>query len=281
MNTTKMTKLLSTCGAVLLALSTPAQAQIEYTLGAGGAIMPDYSGSDDYEGNALPLIGVQWENETSTPQDGLAFGLHSAEIGVMNGLQIEPLRFQQDNHAISAKIGITPEFGRDEDDNKALNGLGDIDLHGAANLTLSYAPAQPQSKHFLTAEAELKHDITGETDSMTLGANIKGNHAFQDKTIISHGPHITWSNQEHMQSYYGINTQQAARSGRSQYNAQSGLHDAGYSITAKHRLSERLGLMVHGQYDRLLSDAADSPIVDQDGSASQFRVITGVSYSFQ
>ncbi len=48
-----------------------------------------------------------------------------------------------------------------------------------------------------------------------MDANIKANHNFSEKLEISHGPHIGWANDDHMQSYFGINAAQAAGTVRS------------------------------------------------------------------
>ena len=98
--------------------------------------------------------------------------------------------------------------------------------------------------------------------------------------IISHGPHATWANSDHMQTYFGIDSRQAANSVYQIYDADSGVQDIGYSITTKYRLTNHINLMVSGKYDNLLSDAADSPLVDQEGSDHQFSILTGVTYRF-
>lgn len=277
----KTDKKLVVMGALLLTLTLAslAQAKTTFTLGAGGAYGPDYNGSDDYEFSALPLIGIEWESEKPTGQ-GFDFGLHGIALGTLDGLQIETLRFQKGNHRLGVKIGLGYEFGRDEDDNGALRGLDDIDPYVTGILKLSYGPAEMRRKHYITGEVALEGDLSGETDSLTVSAEVKANHAIGGKTIISHGPHAIWANDDHMQAYFGIDSKQAANSVYDVYRADSGIQDVGYSITTKYRLTDHIGLMVSGKYDRLVSDAADSPLVDQEGSDDQYTILTGVSYRF-
>lgn len=265
---------------LLSAISIPAQAgEIDYTLGAGAIYSPDYTGSDDYEVNAAPILSAKWNGNKDT-QDGFSAGLFSAEASTLNGIQLETLRYQIQNHRISGSIGVTPEFGRDSDDNTALRGMGDIDLHASGNLTLSYGPASPQSANFITAEASLARDLTGETDSTLLSAEIKANHAIGEKLVISHGPHITWANEDHMQSYFGVTSRQAARSGHAEYAAESGLHDAGYSATAMYSVTKNISLIGSVDYSNLGSEAADSPLVDRNGDDQQFQILSGIAYNF-
>lgn len=273
------TALVAAAFAFPVVVPVVAQAETSFTLGAAAAYSPDYVGSDDYEVGGAPLIGVEWESDDPSKQ-GFDLDLHSAELGLLEGLQIESLRFQNGNHRFSLIGGLGADFGRDADDNEALNGLGDIDLHMTGSLTLAYGPAEMKQRHFFTGALSLGGDLTGETDSVTIGGEVKLNHAVVENLIVSHGPHLTWANDDHMQSYFGIDATQAANSIYSVFEAESGLQDVGYSVGAQYKLTDHVGLFAQGDYAKLLSDAADSPLVDQQGSDNQFTFFTGVAYKF-
>jgi outer membrane protein len=74
----------------------------------------------------------------------------------------------------------------------------------------------------------------------------------------------TWASDDYMESFFGIDSGQSAASGLKEYNADAGIKDvniglaAGYSITPRWRVGGKLG------YKRLVGDAADSPIVDDE-----------------
>lgn len=80
-----------------------------------------------------------------------------------------------------------------------------------------------------------------------------------------------------MTSYFGIDNGQAAASG---FNADSGFRDVGVTISLNVRLTDRWAFIGEVGYSLLLSDAADSPIVDDLGSPDQWQLITNLGYRF-
>ena len=73
---------------------------------------------------------------------------------------------------------------------------------------------------------------------------------------------------------------QSARSGMRQYQAEGGFKDAGISLDLNYNLTDNWGLTGQVGYKRLLGDAADSPLVEDRGSANQFTTGLLVSYEF-
>lgn len=279
-----MKKIVLLTGAALIALaSNGAQAETTYAVGVGAAYAPDYVGSDDYEISALPILSVEWESEKAR-QQGWDLGLHGAEISTVSGIMVEPLRYRSVNHLVRAQVGIGYDMGRDEDANDdegdALNGLGDIDGYATAKIALSYEPANITTDNYITASFVAEKDIMNEADGITATATIEANHAYDERTVISHGPSITWANDNYTQAYYGVDGDQAARSGYRTYDADGGFHDVGYGVTVKHGYNENVGILVSANYNRLLGDASDSQIVDQEGTDHQMSIMTGMMYSF-
>ena len=273
--------LAATCMTLLSAGS--ALAETSLTLGLGAAYAPDYVGSDDYEFGAFPAAELTWETDETTNPDGqntVSIGLHGAGLSTMDGIYIEMLRVNFGNHMITQTVGVGMGNGREEGDNKALKGLGDIDDYAIGNISLSYGPAHPENATFVTAGLDASFDMSSETDGITIGANVMLNHMIGDKLLLSFGPNVTWTNDDHAQSYFGITNTQAARSVYTRYDADGGLQDAGYSISARYTMTDNIGLFAIGQYSRLLGDAADSPIVAKEGSENQLSVSLGMAYSF-
>jgi len=252
-------------------------AEMTYSIGAGVIYQPDYVGSDEYEAMPLPLASVAWENDS---QIGHGIGIYNAELSVIDGLQIQTYRNGYDSHEVQLSLGVKPEFGRDEDDNDALRGMGDIDPHAIGSLIIEYGPKEKKSKNFITGSVEVDADITGQTDGITASAGIALNHAVGERMLISHGPEVQWANKDYMQAYFGVDSTQAARSAYNQYNPDSGIQGVKYKVSAQYRYSESIGIVMIGQYEKLLGDAADSPLVDQEGNDNQFSIIAGVSYKF-
>jgi outer membrane protein len=80
-----------------------------------------------------------------------------------------------------------------------------------------------------------------------------------------------------MDSYFGIDSAQADRSGLARYQPTSGLKDVSARLTAQYALTERLSLTSLVGTSRLVGEAADSPMVRQK---TQFQTLLGGSYSF-
>ena len=104
--------------AVVLAFpataQTPPQRDWAMTIGAAAAYVPDYEGSDDHKVRALPYVDASYKDTVFFR--GTTLGANLVSVNGPrpgDGLKIGPL--------------IRYGFGRDEGDNEALRGLGDID----------------------------------------------------------------------------------------------------------------------------------------------------------
>lgn len=237
------------------------------TLGIGGMVSPDYEGSDDYEGTPLPLIDLSWKDKVS--------------IGTLGGPGIKVNFFEiqgptpKDKLTFSSSVGYGG--GRDQDDNDALQGLGDIDSGVIVGLGADY-----KYRDF-GISLEINHDATGDREGTTVKAGV--NYSLKvglPRTKLTLGTDMTWADDEYMGNIFGISAAQSAssRRGFGAFDASSGIKDVGVSAKLMHRWDESIGILGQVGYSRLLGDAADSPIVDQDGDAGQFSALIGISYSW-
>src|SRR5690606_36465143 len=101
---------------------------------------------------------------------------------------------------------------RDQDDNRALQGLGNVDAAGEAGGFVHY-DLRPFS-----AGAEVRQGFGGHEgvvgDFFLAWSGLLG-----ERTRISAGPSVTLASSDFTESYFSINSAQAARSGYSPYNA--------------------------------------------------------------
>lgn len=269
--------------SILLALTvSQVAAETEFSVGAAAVVMPDYLGSDDYEVTAYPLVDLSWSTDeeiiTQPGEADIGVGLYAVGIGTTSGLYAEIFRAQFGNHRFSETIGFGFDGDREESDNVALRGLGDIDPYVTGFAKLAYEPVEPEGAFFLTGGLGVEADLSGETDSLLVQAEIAANHLLSEAFFISHGPQITWANGNHMASYFGVNAQQALRSGYQRFEAGSGIRDAGYSISAGYEITDDLSVLAGAEYARLFGDAADSPTVRLRGSEDVFGVHLGLQY---
>ena len=243
------------------------QSDWNFKIGVGAGYSPDYEGSDDYEVQALPLLDVTWRDTVS--------------VGTVDGpgIKVKALKIDgptpQDNLTLTTSLGYF--MGRDEDDNDALKGLGDIDGGVTAGVNLEYGIRQ------FVFETGIEHDLSGDRDGTVLNAGLKYRMMLGSKqTKLSVGPEISWASDDYMQSMFGVSNSQASNStrGYSAYDAGAGIKDIGLKATVMHSFTENISLMSQIGYTQLTGDAADSPIVKNEGDDKQFSAMFGLVYSW-
>lgn len=217
------------------------------TLGAGGLYSPDYEGSDDYEGRALPYLQVRYEDWLS--------------LSVPEGLKISLIR--DDTWRAGVLAGY--RFDRDAGDNIALAGWGDVD--GAIELGgFVEWRARP-----IKIALDVRADVSGAHE----GAVAKLSAAYETQIAmarLSIGPSVTWVSDNYNQTYFGITAPQAALAVLPYvpYRAEGGIKDWGFGANVFVPISDRWSAFAFANVSQLLGDAADSPIVAREGSETQF-----------
>lgn len=239
----------------LLILSNPALAndQWDVSIGAGGLYKSEYPGSDEYEFIPIPYIDITYADRVFlNPYQGL--GVYA--------LNEKPYK-------LGAAIGY--DFGRDEGDDSRLNGLGDVDATAEAVLfgSVAFEPFE--------LGAEIRHDLLEGHEGTTAEVSADFKHNWNRQTFLSLGPSLTWASDDYMNSYFGVNATQAARSQFNQFDAEGGLSETGLGGTLVHMLDENWFVTGVAEYSHLLGDAADSPISENDHD-----ILTGafVGYRF-
>ncbi|KQT84011.1 MipA/OmpV family protein [Aurantimonas sp. Leaf443] len=217
-------------------------------LGISGIMVPSYEGSDDVDFGVSPIIDLEY--------------LNIPGIGAFGG---------KDGRGFS----IGPSFGytgeRDEDD---LVGLNDVDATYEIGLKASYEWDYAEiygAGRYAFGGAE---GVIGE-----VGGNLiaRPTEAWELKA----GPLATFASSGYMDEYFSVSAAEAARSGGKfdAYEADGGFKSVGVAASAKYEVFTDWFLRADASYERLVSDAKDSPVVDA-GSADQFRVGLGVSHRF-
>lgn len=84
----------------------------------------------------------------------------------------------------------------------------------------------------------------------------------------------SWASSDFQQTYFGVRSSQARRSGLKTYHPGSGLRDVTAGLTLSHQITPSFGLMTQASLTRLVGPTADSPIV---GEASKTSTLMGVA----
>lgn len=225
------------------------------TLGGGGLVMPEYEGSDEYEINALPYLDVDYRDIiTLNPFTGLRYHAFK-EQGLTMG------------------FGLGYDWGRDEDDNSHLDGLGDVDGSIEGQLFAMYEIGKTKF------DLAFYNDLSDGHDGYRVKAGA--GHTFvlpQYEAVIRPGISTTYASDNYMDSYFGVSQSQSARSGLSGYDADAGFKDVTIGTFASMPIfAPNWSLNGYVHYSHLLEEAADSPIVKDD---NQFVGGAFVGYTF-
>ena len=101
-----------------------------------------------------------------------------------------------------------------------------------------------------------------------------------DNYVFSVGPRVLFSDSRYQRSYFGVSPAAALASGLPAYRPSGGIHGVAIASGVSYQFNDRFGLFGYGRYERLVGDAADSPIVREFGSRSQLSGGLGLSYTF-
>ena len=224
-----------------------AAAPAEWRLDVGGGVYthPEYPGSDEYIAGVVPAFALSYGDIlTIRPGDGARLRvLHDGDSGLEAGL--------------TGNV----RFGREESDDRRLRGLGDIDDAIEGGGYVAYKTGDWSfSASAVTALNDSYDGVIGEFGATWTGVTPIG--------LLSVGPRLRVVSDGVNESYYGIDAQQSLRSGRAQYHPSGGLQSAGVSAGLLIPLSDRFTVGGLASYERLLGDAADSPIA-REGSENQ------------
>jgi len=236
-----------------LLAALPAAAQdrsFSFALRSGVAITPDYPGSDGTD------VGADL---------GFTFGaLKLGGLDIGNG----PRGVAENGFSYRGAFRVIGD--RDADDYPELEGLEDIDTAVELGLGVAYQETD------WSAFVEVRKGVTGHSGvTGTVGADVIFRPS--DRWLITAGPRMSFGNDEYADTYFSVPA--GSTSSLATYDAGGGLLGAGVEVSGTYFLNDKWALEGGVSYEKLLADAADSPIT-QIGSEDQWRVRLGVSRTF-
>lgn len=95
--------------------------------------------------------------------------------------------------------------------------------------------------------------------------------------ILFAGPSVTFVNSEYMNAYFDVSQEDSAKSELPPYDANACCKNANFGITTLYYITEKLFIISEISYERLLSDAEESPVSRKD---NLFAADFGLVYSF-
>ncbi|WP_267432858.1 MipA/OmpV family protein [Sphingomonas sp. GM_Shp_1] len=246
------------------------------TVGLGAAYLPDYEGSNDYslspapaalayiDGHTITLIGNRLSVDLIGDRNNRDWDFQAGPIGVVNLDRTAPSRIDDPRVRALGKIGAAVELG-------GYVGIGKVGV-----------VTSPYDR--LSVSVSYRHDVTGVHDSGIWQPSVNYFTPLSTKAAVGLFATAEHAGRGYARRYFSIDPNQSVASGLPVYNARSGWKDwsvgglATYSITGN--LLKGWKLVGGLTYGRMVNDFADSPIVSQAGSRSQWLSALGVAYTF-
>ena len=228
-------------------------------------VVPDYMGSDDYTVGAAPAGLMKFGSSERYAR------LLVTELSV-NVLDSRTWNFGP---------VLNYRLARDDVDDDAVDRMRDIDGTLEAGLIGGWTwIGDDDPRHRFNATVEFLHDVGDTHEGFLVSAGARYFQPVTRPLTLSIGATVTYGSSDYMQTYFGVDSDNAARSGLSQFSAGSGLRDVRIPVMAIYSLSPNWHLSGGLVYSRLLGDASDSPVVDDRGSRNQLFAGVGVAYAW-
>jgi outer membrane protein len=131
----------------------------------------------------------------------------------------------------------------------------------------------------IRARGELRKGVTGHKG---LVSDVMLDYVARDgdKWLFSVGPRFSLADRKYQEAYFGVSPTVSARTGLPVYAPDGGVHSVGAAATTLYQLDRHWGLYGYAKYERLIADAADSPIVRTIGSRNQFSGGVALTFTF-
>ena len=134
-------------------------------------------------------------------------------------------------------------------------------------------------KNSFRVRAELLKGINGHEGVLgTIGADEIWRDG--DRYVISVGPRVLFSDGRYERAYFGVTPGRLLAAGLPAYRPGSGIYGVAAASGVTYALDDRWGLFGYARYERLVGDAAKSPIVRKFGSRNQLSGGIGLNYTF-
>ena len=254
------------------ALPDPNDQRDTLTIGAGGGIVPDYEGSDDYR--IIPAAAIR----------GRYKGIGFSTRGTYLYLDLVPRGSGKLSFSAGPIAGVRlGRTGKIKDD--VVNLLPDrkvaIEVGGFAGVSYRGLTNPYDS---LGARVDVVHDVNSAHRSTIVSPTIEYGTPLSRTTYVGVSASLDFVADKYARYYFGITPAETLISGLSTYTPEGGLKNWRVGLLANQSLTGDLlgGLSLFGtaSYSKLQGDFKRSPIVAQRGSASQWLGAIGLAYTF-
>lgn len=226
-------------------------------IGAGLALLPRYQGADHKELVAVPLLEYHWDNGVFIGGDNNALLGYQAAAGA----------------DLQYGVAISADDGRRQSHAHELNAMGNVKRTPISVAFISHA---------ITPRLSVNSSIGYGAGNDRKGGWAKLGAAYlvpiNDSTSLSFTAGASVANGNYMQTYFGVDAAQAARSGRAQNTQSGGWRDATVGVRLAVRINRDWSMLAALSNTTLSSAARDSALVRQ---ANAQKLMVGAVYALK
>jgi outer membrane protein len=227
-------------------------------VGIGGEYRPDFQGSKNWMLSPIPIFSIRRAGSVDQfrgPRD-------SASIALIDFGDL--------------RAGPAAKFvgSRKSDKYSELTGLGDVKAAFELGGFVEYYPVD-----WLRLRSELRQGMGGHLGTVA-DASADLIVPLIQRLTISAGPRFTWKSSKAVAPYFGVDAVQSLASGLPMYDAKGGAYSVGFGSQVSYRINPQWEVHAYVEYEKLLGDVANSPLVTRRGSSNQTTIGLGASYSF-
>lgn len=228
------------------------------TLGVSVYEAPKFEGDDTYDIAVDPIISIGksgGDNRFSSRNDNMSFALLERSL---------------------LRLGVVGKIlqERDSDTSDDLKGLKRVKWGGEVG---GFAEIYPLD--WLRARAEVRQGIRSH-NGVTSDIAVDAYKNLTPSVQISGGPRAFYGTEDYFKTYYGVNSEEALRSGLREFHPHSGWGAFGVGGAITWKATNKITTSVFSEFKRLAGDAGDSSLVFQRGDKNQFTMGLSASYRF-
>lgn len=237
-------------------------------IGLGVGVLPTYQGSGETLAAVVPILRLSWRDRIEIGSGGLSWLISN------DG----PVRWG---------VGLTFDRGRDEEDGQGffiddldgrLLGMGDVDsavglrVFGSTHLG-------PVELHASVSKfsGDGDDELVPQNDGVLAEFGATMPILQRDRWKLAAKLNTTWADEAYTQAFFGVTPFQASQTSFPTFTPGAGLKDVSLGLHSEWSLSSRWFLSADAGVTRLLGDAADSPITEEQTGVS---FLVGVGYRF-
>ncbi|MGD2098020.1 MAG: MipA/OmpV family protein [Desulfobacterales bacterium] len=244
-------------GLLILLLVIPGVEAGQYSIGGGIGIKPDYEGSEDYELVPVPTGAAIFDN-----------GMFVKMLGLNLRANLIPSNFWRLGPVYNYRPSRSDVENNQVDDMKNISDANELGLFGGINWQNWYV--------LLECLADTGNAYDG------WYATLKGgyNWPISENFVFTVGASTTYADDDYMQTYFGVSSSDAQRSGLDRYNADEGIKDVALDLGMNWGIAQSWDLRGLLQVKQLVGDADDSSPVVDEGSETQLFTAVMVVFKF-